>query len=80
MNGRTLWRQNTQYSMSYSTKIMADATGVKYVRMINKAGTHLDVPLSWRKEVLMFLMFLLPVGRLHRSNGGCQCRHGPIGH
>jgi len=31
--------KNTQYSMSYSTKIMADATGVKYARMINKAGT-----------------------------------------
>jgi hypothetical protein len=79
MNVPTLSRQNTQYSMSYSTKIMADTTGVKYARMINKAGTHLSL-FAWRKEVLMFLIFLLPVGRLHRSNGGCQCRHGPIGH
>jgi hypothetical protein len=38
MNVPTL-SQNTQNSMSYSTKIMADATGVKYARMINKAGT-----------------------------------------
>lgn len=72
MNVSTL-SQNTQYSMSYSTKIMADATGVKYVRMINKAGTHLSL-FAWRKEVLMLLMLF------HRSNGGCQCRHGPIGH
>jgi hypothetical protein len=77
MNVPTL-SQNTQNSMSYSTKIMADATGVKYVRMINKAGTHLSL-FAWRTEFLMFLI-LLPVGRLHRSNGGCQCRHGPIGH
>jgi hypothetical protein len=50
MNVSTL-SQNTPNSMSYSTKIMADATGVTYVRMINKAGTQLSVPRSWRKEV-----------------------------
>jgi hypothetical protein len=39
LNERSTLSQNNQYSMSYSTKIMADATGVKYARMINKAGT-----------------------------------------